>query len=96
MKFQRKNRWDVQVYFNGWMTRGITSRTDVEQTPESVIRALSEFIAEIKRSNRVYQKRLRQIQRDPVLRAKAIKAGVLTADGQIAARGSGSGNEPVY
>lgn len=86
-RFQRKNRWDVHVCFKGWMARGIISRTDVEQTPESVIEALTEFIAEIKRSNRVYQKRLRQIQRDPVLRAKAIKAGVLTADGQITARG---------
>jgi hypothetical protein len=87
MKFQRKNRCDVQVYFKGWMTRGLQSRSDVEQTPESVIEALTEFIAEIKRSNRLYQKRLRQIQRDPVLRAKAIKAGVLTADGQITSRG---------
>lgn len=77
MKFERKNRWNVQVCFKGWMARGITSRTDVEQTPESVIQALSEFIAEIKRSNRVYQRRLTQIRKDPVLLAKAIKAGVI-------------------
>ncbi len=77
MPFARKNRWDVQVHFKGWMTSGLKSRTDVEQTPESVIAALSEWIGKVKAAHRVYQRRLRQIRRDPVLRAKAIKAGIL-------------------
>lgn len=82
MAFSRKNRWNVQVCFPGWTTSGLQSRTDVEQTPESVIRALSEFVADMKRTNRTYQRRLRQIRRDPVLLARAIKAGILPAPGR--------------
>lgn len=81
MAFERKNRWDVQVCFKGWMTRGLKNRTDVEQTPESVICALSGFVAEMKRSNRLYRRRLAAIRRDPALRAKAVKAGILPTKG---------------
>jgi len=77
MRFPRKNRWDVQVCFKGWMATGLTSRHDLAHTPEDVIAALTEFVAKVKKLNRRYQRRLAQIRRDPALRARAIEAGIL-------------------
>ncbi len=74
--FERKGRWDVQVSFKGYMTFGIKSRSDIEQTPDNVILELEAFIKRIKRTRRLYYKRLREIAADPVLRAKAIKHGI--------------------
>lgn len=78
MTFVRKTRWDVQVCFKGWTALGTKSRTDVEQSPEAAIEVLEKFIAGIKELRRRYRKRLREIARDPVLRAKAVKAGILS------------------
>lgn len=78
MTFVRKTRWDVQVCFKGWTALGTKSRTDVEQSPETAIKALDEFLASVKDLRRRYRKRLRDIARDPALRAKAVKAGILS------------------
>lgn len=48
MAFKRKNRWDVQVAFAKW-SFGIKSRSDVEQTPETVVAELEEFCERVRK-----------------------------------------------
>lgn len=49
MAFKRTNRWDVQVVFPA-IAFGIKNRTDVEQTPETVVEALEEFCQRVRKT----------------------------------------------
>ena len=50
MAFKRKNRWDVQCAFPNGAAFGMKSRSDVEQTPESVLRELEYFCERVRRA----------------------------------------------
>ena len=48
MAFKRTNRWDVQVAFENGAAFGIKSRSDVEQTPETVVEELEYFCRRVR------------------------------------------------
>lgn len=50
MRGKRTNRWDVQVAFPNGAAFGMKSRSDVPQTPETVLREMEDFCTRVRRA----------------------------------------------
>lgn len=59
-KFAKRNRWDIQIVFPGFVTYGLQHIPEKEATYGTALGALEDFLKDMKKVRRYYEKQLRK------------------------------------